>query len=892
MEKQITFSGVNLTPYSDISPDGQLALCSGLERHSGSLRPVVLSGNEYILPQEYAGVRLLTVHNTADYNHFILYDDSSGTLYWSLQQENLVLKSFGTSTDIVSASTVGNTLVIINSSGIHYYLYQPSAEDSGTYEDLGELPEISLNFGLKVKTVRKSIPTLTMDSIGVGNLLEDFTENNQRVITDQVMGKVNEMIAEAKAEGRFIYPFFVRYAYRMFDGSSFTYHSAPILMLCSTLNNPLAVIYSFTHDESHGEGEFAPIISANVVVFGVSSALDYLCTSSQQDIERLQKWSDVIQSVSVFISSPVTTTVSDGLCTSFAQISTVKDSYCVGKHDSTQALSEYYQLWNIYDLYKNNVKPAEEAEYVVKLPVKEKEDVIEEISNTSNFYLLTDIKLSDLSTERKDIVVESDYLDNLVFKEKMSDDYLTHDKIVPKFSYIYNQRLNVANLKRMVFSGFNTESLFCYQNAADINDVVLCEKLECYVYVKEQGKEIIVKNSTNLKYSSFANYSTHQPGYYIYFFYPNPNAYKARIRSENYDLELILDLKPHPLLNGAYYFTGFEPKQSSNVATNIPVTPDSERFVNMPNKIYTSEVGNPYYFPLSGINTVGVGQILGMAAVTTPLSQGQFGQFPLMVFCSDGNYAMQVNSEGLYSGISAMPRDVCTNPESIMPIDAAIVFVSSRGVMTADGIQINSISQVLEGVQDNMALFNIENDYGVAPVDFFQTALPAYDYAGRRIIFFSKGSDYAWILSLEDATWSQAMMGRIYSVLNVYPYSYIQFAEGNSIVRLNKPYSFTAGEAVSGLFLSRPFKLDTLALKSIHQIAVEGTFSLPQRLRLFGSHDNREWFLLGESLSRRVLMRGRQFKYFRVALYTLLREDENISGLRIDYELRPERRFR
>ena len=610
------------------------------------------------------------------------------------------------------------------------------------------------------------------------------------------------------------------------------------------------------------------------------------------EIATLQKWSDVIQSIDIFVSSPVTTVISDGLCNvkfNFKQGTTAeyKSPYCIGKKKYPE--DSYYQLYSFSDESSSETMP----DYRVEIPVKEEKDVIEEISNTSNFYLLTDIKLSDLSTERKDIVVESDYLDNLVFKEKMSDDYLTHDKIVPKFSYIYNQRLNVANLKRMVFSGFNTESLFCYQNAADINDVVLCEKLECYVYVKEQGKEIIVKNSTNLKYSSFANYSTHQPGYYIYFFYPNPNAYKARIRSENYDLELILDLKPHPLLNGAYYFTGFEPKQSSNVATNIPVTPDSERFVNMPNKIYTSEVGNPYYFPLSGIiNTVGVGQILGMAAVTTPLSQGQFGQFPLMVFCSDGNYAMQVNTEGLYSGISAMPRDVCTNPESIMPIDAAIVFVSSRGVMTADGIQINSISQVLEGVQDNMALFNIENDYGVAPVDFFQTALPAYDYAGRRIIFFSKGSDYAWILSLEDATWSQAMMGRIYSVLNVYPYSYIQFAEGNSIVRLNKPYSFTAGEAVSGLFLSRPFKLDTLALKSIHQIAVEGTFSLPQRLRLFGSHDNREWFLLGESLSRRVLMRGRQFKYFRVALYTLLREDENISGLRIDYELRPERRFR
>lgn len=32
-EKQISFSGLNLTPYSDISPDGQLSASVGLEIH-------------------------------------------------------------------------------------------------------------------------------------------------------------------------------------------------------------------------------------------------------------------------------------------------------------------------------------------------------------------------------------------------------------------------------------------------------------------------------------------------------------------------------------------------------------------------------------------------------------------------------------------------------------------------------------------------------------------------------------------------------------------------------------------------------------------------------------------------------------------------------------------
>ncbi len=55
-EKQISFSGLNLTPYSDISPDGQLSASVGLEIHDGSIRPSVLAGEKYILPQSHNSI--------------------------------------------------------------------------------------------------------------------------------------------------------------------------------------------------------------------------------------------------------------------------------------------------------------------------------------------------------------------------------------------------------------------------------------------------------------------------------------------------------------------------------------------------------------------------------------------------------------------------------------------------------------------------------------------------------------------------------------------------------------------------------------------------------------------------------------------------------------------
>ena len=50
----------------------------------------------------------------------------------------------------------------------------------------------------------------------------------------------------------------------------------------------------------------------------------------------------------------------------------------------------------------------------------------------------------------------------------------------------------------------------------------------------------------------------------------------------------------------------------------------------MPNKIYTSEVNNPFYFPVLGINSVGTGKILGISSAAKALSEVSLGSFLFM----------------------------------------------------------------------------------------------------------------------------------------------------------------------------------------------------------------------------------------------------------------------
>ena len=109
MEKQISFQGVSLNPYGDISPDGELSACVNLQSHGGALRPSELGGKEIITMQPF---ELLFIHATSEYRHMIFYYDTN--LYWADEQD--VIKSFNTipsdiQGNVTSVNASGNTLV-------------------------------------------------------------------------------------------------------------------------------------------------------------------------------------------------------------------------------------------------------------------------------------------------------------------------------------------------------------------------------------------------------------------------------------------------------------------------------------------------------------------------------------------------------------------------------------------------------------------------------------------------------------------------------------------------------------------------------------------------------------------------------------------------------------
>lgn len=88
-------------------------------------------------------------------------------------------------------------------------------------------------------------------------------------------------------------------------------------------------------------------------------------------------------------------------------------------------------------------------------------------------------------------------------------------------------------------------------------------------------------------------------------------------------------------------------------------------------------------------------------------------------------------------------------------------------------------------------------------------------------------------------------------------------------------------------------ELDTLQFKRLTAFALQGIFKDKQEISLYGSNDATTWRFLGKTQRAAVNnITGRTYKYFRFVIQTSLTPEENISGLRLQYEIRREKRLR
>lgn len=936
MNHEIIYSGFSASPSDYECPDGSLAASVNLVPEDGALQPV-LPPSVVMRLQEGEEVKL--IHKTATFTHYIIYSDSSYVLSY-VKEGTSARHEVGRIYFARHFNAVGNTLLVFTTEGCNYLVFKDSA-----YKNLGNhLPDVQLSFGLvghprlfSLSDESRSTFTISFDGIAEDALYNELSESNKTRITEQVMARVNKFVAqETVRKGRFCFPFFVRYALRLFDGS-LVCHSAPVLMNPSTKAAPVAWWYRATGKHSYTDAECDVML--------VASSLDYRLLKNS-DALSLPDWSDVITGIEVFISKPIYTYDQSGQITSFADTDNYTTKFIgrlyASNYDSTTYVKtedkvlgdfsskeflKYYCEWTyaqIHEIYYSLEHSHPSTAF--HLPEFSDNKVAESLHSASTFYKLCTINIADAvaSRMRTDIVIDDEYLQSLTTREVMTDDYLSRDRLKADFSFVYNGRLNLAGLHRHPFGGFSALSMFAHCNGRFnydrigntlvvnmVNSVDSASSYTVRVYIKEAGTNVFVVNDAELdmlglKMQNYLSGTLHIDGADVefrhswgcYVFYPNVNAYKLVIGNDD-TLCYAIDLRPHDFLNGAYALLDYELVRRKNFTT-LPSSRPAEAGggfpIPLPNKIYTSEVNNPFYFPLLGINTVGTGEIKGICSAAKALSEGQFGQFPLYAFTTEGVWALEVSSTGTYSARQPITRDVCTNSRGITQLDSAVLFPTDRGIMLISGSQTRCISEsvsseypfdatLLPGFTKLHAMLGHEpaTDKCLPTLpfsEFLKQCRMLYDYVHQRVIVYAPGITYAYVFSLKTNQWGM-MYSDIASHLNSYPDA---LAVNSSGAVVN--YSASQAVAVRCLYVTRPLKLGAPGvLKTVNTVIQRGFFRKGNIATvLYGSRDLQSWHLVWSSKDHYLRgFRGSPYKYFRIAGIATLSPDENIYGASVEF---------
>lgn len=774
MIKQIQLRGISRTPSDRATEDGGLAESLNVILDSNECAPVLepkLMNESLGLPEDLQAKRIF-IHKVGSILNTIVFH--KGTIFSYVQGEKTEVVMLDEDEKVKDFTSIGNTLIVATSKRICYILYK-----GGIYKFLGSgVPrpcvrfetisnlypdEVSFHYMLQGKTDSSATSLAYIQSFNISvwkNAIADKKNNIlngavqqldalHNALWDKIRTKIDSVNKDKKREA----PFFVRYALRMFD-DTYSYISEPIL------------IGAGFKDYLHIEGT-KYVSQTN----GTSTNIAYQLSNVIQSTARLDEfdftgYEEIIKSLDIFVSEPLYVPRINALFADIKQTSSIE----------TGPLSTYK-----YDI------------------TFESEDIEKELLAKSNFFLIKSFNLNELSVLSEGYNLMDDYNllspDKLVEQEQLIDTARNWDVVASQL-FSYNNALLADVEERRFFDiqQINSSNIALKSTPSDYS----YGDLAFAFYVETEGglnKKVSKKDGSylyknyELKVPDDQGQSLTEAKMYGLVFYPDVRCVKMEIWCGT-DV-FTVGMKRHPYLPYSYAYWGLDKSIDSLRSTYDVQLEDfianSKDTEEISNKLYVSEMNNPFVFSDKGIFTF-QSKVLGVAVATTALSQGQFGQFPLYVFTEDGIWAMETAADGSFVTSKPLSREVCINPDSITSIDNAVVFVSSKGVMMISGSQVVNLSPNMNGKHyslDEKSQGVLEGEeFGhlnetLADEDpfmkFMAAASCAYDYAGQRLIFIKEGEEYQYVYKIDTQTWHKtAYAEQLTAPLNSYPECLVQ----------------------------------------------------------------------------------------------------------------------
>lgn len=970
MIKSLPLTGISRTPDGTICPDGELSMAMNVVNDGQGIRLAEKPVTVFDLEDDETALLIDKVTAPSQDTHYILAKGANSLVWVSGNDTAHVrntITSKTTTADIDNVDIIGNTIIVNHKGkGIEYFLW--SGEKS-KYSALGNKPPMP-NFefalrsdflcwpdepnkgetynGISFQVSADDIGTLPYWGNGVDNGWADpagayadgtaitphdtwkytFSMENYgnsdavagaiNRATQYGMAAINSFIAKHGTEkNRFTMPFYVRYAYEMYDGT-YMMHSYPVLMMPSS-RGPVFCLDGAVGLQAYKEdGKWKASFRGRA--WGFVADLVFRLTGWSGD-SSLSEWKDLIKNVSIFITPPIyaidqsgqvygwtnmdlegpenPSKTADGdpynkhysISCKSSDVGTENESYTVRSFlkalfenmgtviQTTYTRKNTHTLFSPYAvgaIWPGNTSAAgykySRPSYVLTIPHKSDDEFRDLMIKSMQFFRAATIDFDDLAamtpqSSFKKLDMDDGTLNTIVNRQQLDDDFHSHDVTESSVSFVYNRRLNLGAVTRHMHAPLPYTAQLCRWDG-NTAPAVGSISASVSVYVKCNGVSKVMAGETGI----IGKYTAGTPNA-LFLFYPDTNAYKAVITLSDIDGGTLLcksvKLEEHPQLNGSYWLGNINaPAKADGFSSATPPAADGDAVTDESGKVLTSNVDNPFGFAAENTNTIGDGSILALAAATQAMSEGQFGTFPMYCFTTAGVWAMQVSSSGGWASAQPITRDVMTSGTKPLSLDAAVVFLTQRGLVYLNGSSAKTVTDKLTGFDT----WSIPSLKIIVPTDtlslaeqglnvFPTKAAMTYDYEHQRVYISPYNINGSWVWNLVTQMWTQTETA-VSTHLNSFPDC--TFVSQNKVMTLTQDRTDGSGNPATqrysnGYILTRPAKLGTEGLRKVREMIARGFFK-PYggsiKTALLGSRNWNGWLCIASSNNERISRTG------------------------------------
>lgn len=554
-------------------------------------------------------------------------------------------------------------------------------------------------------------------------------------------------------------------------------------------------------------------------------------------------------------------------------------------------------------------------------PQFETRDLWKEIPKIGNFYLVKSVKLEELPKLCKDGTY-------LLDKSRDNTD-LTN----------YTQKESITLTNVQGYTNMHCEGLMSYNSRLiaygirnsmlDLNDMdVYCPTIsnpsggkelpndyaKTHLYSRIYNKVRIVVKPPFEREIVIGYDGDIERLFPILFMYPSLYCKDAYLGMPDNKSCLQKNMTAHKILVMSYIIT--EPPRLGQLTLSgwklsLDALPDvsKDKTVANENLVKASDVNNPFVFSDGNSTTCGKGKVKVVAANTQPISQGQFGQYPIFAFCSDGVYAIGIGGNGTIQNCVPYSTDVITDAVSLCNVGRDIVFVSSSGVMSIgdegrkmllsadknatyafdDNKQSDTVHAVITNHYPAITIPSMANLYKYLTAG----ARIAFDYQNRRLIVFNPKYTYSYLMDLDTQQWT-VLTRKFVDHLNPVAQCLMVDADNETVY----DYSTDDVQQEMAAWLStRAMKLGAPDYhKTIRTMIQRGQLHSRTSVGqlLYGSRDMVSWYPIRSSITS--VMRGfggSGYKYFRVfAFLPQMTQKDSLYGCSVGFDLRMTSRMR